>query len=442
MAMAQTTNSGIVKHGIHASGAQRRVNRDGSKNSFWKGRGYLTWFASDSASTAGSTMPNFAIPLVAFALSRSVVTAGWVTTLMRIVQQGANLFGGTFIDRHDRKRLIIINCTVGTILWGSILVLLLIDRLTFGVFLVIVLCWSFSSGFLGGSADALLRSIINIRDYPKARSITEGRDATINLAGSSIGGAFYAIAAWLPFLVATALYAIAGITASQIKTSTTIARRHIKRKTEGMPFVTDFIQGWKYVLSSRLLVTLTIATALLNCGMNGIQYAIQLHLVGTHTNSALIGFTGTGTCIGLMAGSFIANRLSDRIPVGTGICLSIMLAAVTCLPLTVNDSYTLILACSAVIGLPFPLFNAMCFGFVFAKTPDALQGRVKSAMSVGVQALSMFSSAIAGTLLSHFAFITVSRIFILILIIAATLVFSSRRIRDIPAAEKWDGLQL
>ena len=37
----------------------------------------------------------------------------------------------------------------------------------------------------------MLRSIIDIRYYPKARSLNEGRDATIAMAGSPIGGFLY-----------------------------------------------------------------------------------------------------------------------------------------------------------------------------------------------------------------------------------------------------------
>ena len=60
----------------------------------------------------------------------------------------------------------------------------------------------------------MLRSIIDIRYYPKARSLNEGRDATIAMAGSPIGGFLYSIAPWLPFLASACMYAVAGVAAT------------------------------------------------------------------------------------------------------------------------------------------------------------------------------------------------------------------------------------
>ena len=63
----------------------------------------------------------------------------------------------------------------------------------------------------------MLRSIIDIRYYPKARSLNEGRDATIAMAGSPIGGFLYSIAPWLPFLASACMYAVAGVAATGIR---------------------------------------------------------------------------------------------------------------------------------------------------------------------------------------------------------------------------------
>ncbi|MFT8857881.1 MFS transporter [Bifidobacterium aquikefiri] len=427
----------VDKRNTNSSCKAEEHRTKGISAPLWRQPRYMSWFTADTASAAGTAMQGFAISLVAFKLSGSVVSAGWLTTLMRVVQQFANLFGGTFVDRHGRKQLIIINCAAEAALWGTVFILLFRGNLTFWVFAMLAVCSSLCNGFLGGATDAVLRSIIDIRDYPKARSVSEGRDATINLVGSPLGGALYGFTPWLPFLMAVILYALAGVSAHRINFK--IHDQQIAGKRPARTsFFDDFKTGWRYVFSSGLIVVLLIMTALLNLGINGVQYAIQLYLVSIHTNAFFIGLIDSSTCIGVLVGAFMAGKLSDGAPVGISILASSVITLAVCIPMMFNGSYVLVLVCSALIGLPFPLYNAMCLGFIFAKTPNRLQGRVKSAMSVSVQTLSIFSSAIAGMLLGHFGFTAAIMAFGVPLTAATIVAFASQRIRKIPAAAEWE----
>ena len=71
---------------------------------------------------------------------------------------------------------------------GSVAGLLLTGGLRYSILLAIAVVSSAVNGFLGSATDAMLKSIIDMRDYPKARSLNEGRDATVNMAGSPVGG--------------------------------------------------------------------------------------------------------------------------------------------------------------------------------------------------------------------------------------------------------------
>ena len=52
--------------------------------------------------------------------------------------------------------------------WGSVAALLAARMLTYPLLLVIATLGSAVSGFLGSATDAMLRSIIGVRDYPPA----------------------------------------------------------------------------------------------------------------------------------------------------------------------------------------------------------------------------------------------------------------------------------
>ncbi|MCI1936348.1 MAG: MFS transporter, partial [Bifidobacteriaceae bacterium] len=169
-------------------GERDTANNDTAPVAFWKTGSYVSWMTSDTAAAVGASLRGFAIPLVAFSVSHSLGAAGWLSTLSLILQQVCGLFGGTIVDRHHRKPLIIGNAVLQMLLWSVVSVLIMNGRLSF-TFLATAVCVSAcATGFLGEATNAALRSIISMQDYPKARSINEGRDATINMAGSPIGG--------------------------------------------------------------------------------------------------------------------------------------------------------------------------------------------------------------------------------------------------------------
>mgnify|MGYP000635878028 FL=1 len=91
----------------------------GKTKTFWHSSGYVSWFTADTASTVGLALRALSISLIGYAVSGSAIAAGWLGTLSMVAQQVAGMFGGTFVDRHDRKRLIIANSAAGVLAWGT-----------------------------------------------------------------------------------------------------------------------------------------------------------------------------------------------------------------------------------------------------------------------------------------------------------------------------------
>lgn len=395
--------------------------------SFWHSAGYIPWFTADTASAVGAALRALAISLLGYAVSGSTIAAGWLGTSSMIAQQVASVFGGTFVDRHDRKRLIVANAVVGVLAWGAIAVLA-----------------SGINGFLGSATDAMLRSIIDIRYYPKARSLNEGRDATIAMAGSPIGGFLYSIAPWLPFLASACMYAVAGVAATGIREYGSDGGCIGEPDGDAVKggFCRDFLEGWSWSLHRKTLVVVLIVAALVNFGVNGIQYAIQLHLVSCGTNATSIGFISGGISLMMLVGSLLAGKLSDKVPVGPTVCLAYLFICLCVLPMALTDNYWVMLVANSLVGLPFPLINAMLLGFIFAKSPTSMQGRITVTLTVPAQVLSMFCSAVAGTLLPVFGFHGAVLVFLAVLVASAVLVICSRSIRSIPKAAQWEHTML
>ena len=237
------------------SNSLKLVSAPVRESRLWDIPGYVPWFTADSATAIGVALRYLAVSLIGYKLTGSTTAAGWLGSLAAIAQQAAAVFGGTFADRHDRKTLIIVNATAGVICWGSVAALLMAGKLVFPVLLAIAVFESAVNGFLGPASDAMLKSIVDIRSYPKARSLNEGRDATINMAGSPVGGLLYGIAPWLPFLSAAVMYLLAGVAATRIRVGGNPRNGSDSGngdsdddggKAGGASFFRDFAEGWSW----------------------------------------------------------------------------------------------------------------------------------------------------------------------------------------------------
>ncbi|MFT8704493.1 MFS transporter [Bifidobacterium aquikefiricola] len=414
--------------------------RGASRGLFFADVAYRRWFAADTASAAGLALRGIAVSMVAYQISGSTALAGLLGTLSQVVQQAAAVFGGTLIDRHDRRTLVVLNAAVSGCGWLVVCVLLISGRLSYLAFLIVCCLLSMINGLLGKATEAMLRSIVSVERYPQARSINEGRDATVSMAGGPVGGLLYAMVPFLPFLTMTALYAIAGASALCIPSGKALRGRQQgaeESDSSDTAFLHDLIEGWKWTVHQRLLVSLVAVACLMNFGINGMLYAIQLHLVSNGTNPARIGLIDTGTGIVILCGSLISTRIATRMPVGIALICTLACYTVCMAPMLFTDNYTIVLLCSSAAFLPFPLFNATAMGFIFAKTPVALQGRVSTAVSIPAQALSMFTQLLAGLLLPVGGFGMTMFVFVIAVVAALMIVLIAPRLRSIPSAQHW-----
>ena len=407
-----------------------------SAQGLWRTRGYPTWFTADTATAVGVALRTLAIILLGYHISGSTVTAGWIGSVAMIAQQVCSVFGGTFVDRHSRRALIIVNALVGVLCWGTVFVLLGLNLMSVPTLLVISTASSAINGFLGSATDAALKEIIAITDYPKARSLNEGRDAMVNMSGSPISGFLYGIYPWLPFLLSALAYAIAGVAATRLP------KHEAPHDEAGNSFIRAFTEGWSWTFRKPLLVISVAAISVLNFGINGIQYAIQLHLASAGTNATYIGFISTGVFLSMFVGALVSSRLSTRAPVGLTTCSAFAFVCIAMLPMVFTHNYWGILISNSVACFPFPIVNALLLGFIFAKAPESMQGRVSVALTVPCNILTAFCSAAAGSLLARWGFSVAVIVFLTLMALSAIAIWVYPPIRRIPKASDWDKISL
>src|SRR5258708_24399536 len=113
------------------NGAQQtdpKVARPGS--GLWRNRDYVLLLSGQVVSSIGDQMQSIALPLLVLDLTGSASDTGIVLGLTTVAFLVISLVAGAFVDRWDRKLLMIV-CDVGRMLATlSIPIALLGDRLT------------------------------------------------------------------------------------------------------------------------------------------------------------------------------------------------------------------------------------------------------------------------------------------------------------------------
>jgi MFS family permease len=126
------------------------------RESLLKIKNYPAWLGVDTFLLAGSAVHWIIMSVMAYQLSGSLAYAGWFSTIRGITSSVTQIVGGTFIDRHNHRLLMIAQSSICCVLWTIMGLLFITGNLTFALFVALCLSSSVVFGFLGGTTNAAL----------------------------------------------------------------------------------------------------------------------------------------------------------------------------------------------------------------------------------------------------------------------------------------------
>lgn len=437
---------------------------------YWHSARYLTWFTADTAVASGAALRAVASALLVYALCGSLSVAGAFTAAMQIYGLALSAFGGTVVDRHSRRLMIGVNLGVQSAYGLFVVATLLAGRLTFVMYALAMVIMTTVSSLFGQATDAMMRSIVDDRDFAKAKTVNQGRDSTVEIVGGPLGGALYGIAPWVPYLVAGVICLLgagcafrlpsreqrsedarvgaqgaedADASASDTAESADDANGSgngdaDNGKAAGRgAFFDDFREGWRFFFSCRTVPAMTLLFMLFNLAGVGLQYGVQLHLVGAHTDSTLIGLVNAFAAVAGLVGALLANRLVGRLATGRILMLVLAVSIIGFAPLIASSAYPLLVAALCAAGLFTPLAEASALGFIFARTPDRMQGRMYTCVGVPCSVLAALSPALDGWIIDRLGFTALAIIYETILLLCLAMVLLLPALRGIPKPDHW-----
>lgn len=403
-------------------------------------RNYSAWFGADTFLLCGSAVHWIVISLMAYELSGSVTMAGWFSTIRGIMSVVTQVIGGTFVDRHDHRTLLLVQSGVCGLLWGVMGVLYATGKLTFSLFMLLCLSSSAVFGLLDGTSNAALITVVGPGRYAQAESLNQGRDAAVRMSGSPLGATLYGLWNPAPFF-ASALFDIAAFFCA-FKLDLPDRPETHEAKPGVAAFLGDLVEGWQWVFASKTIMSAVFIMGLFEFGAFAMRQAINLQLVSSGTDALLISLVNVVSGVATLVGSIVSSRICDRIPAGKGIVVILMLMSVGYIPLVFSAAYLSVLANAVLTSLPMPLFGALVNGFVFSKTPVERQGRTRAAVMTTIMFFGSSSGAVAGELLPRIGFRGFVVVMLCLVAVSVVLAALNPRIRKIPVSSQWGEVEL
>ncbi|MGI8880689.1 MAG: MFS transporter [Jatrophihabitans sp.] len=397
-----------------------------------RNRDFTALWIGQTVSDLGTQMSAFVYPLIAYALTGSVVLAG--------LTEAANLLGmaltvlpaGVLADRAHRGRLMRLASAGGAILYGSLFVTALLGALSVAQLLGVALLTGVGAGIFAPAEMSAVRSIVAEQDLPVALSQNEARSHLATLVGAPLGGALYAVARWLPFLLDTVSYTVSWITLGRIRTdlaplpNTTRQRPHVAA-AEGLRFI------WKQPFYRAMLLYSPAA----NLVVNALFVTAVLRLIQAGTAPWAIGTVDLAAGLSGLLGAAIAPRLVARIATGRLTAATAWIRVPLLIPMIFwNDPPVVAAALAGVLFLN-PAGKAGIGSYQLAITPPSLIGRVQAASRFANWSTLPLAPVLGGVLLAALGGPATISVLIVLAAMVALIPTLNHTIRTVPCPAQW-----
>jgi MFS family permease len=344
-------------------------------------------------SELGSTAAALAYPLLVLALTGSPVQAGLAGSVSLAASAALGLPAGALVDRWNRRRVLIGCEIIRAIAVATLVVALLSGWASLPVILATAAVTGAAGALFGPAQAAALRHIVPSSQLPLATARNEARGYAAELAGPPLGGLLFGVARFAPFLADAVSFVISAVAVAAIRKPLQAERTEAPE-----PIHRAIWLGLRFVVREPFLRAVLCLAPLVNAAMAGVLFLLIVILEDRGTPAAGIGAMQSLILAGGLLGALIAPWLLPRVRTAVLIPLCVCsLALVVGVAAALPGTY-LVGAVLAFGLLLSPALNAGLVGYQIAVTPDAMQGRVNSTISLLATCLQPLAPLAAGLL--------------------------------------------
>jgi hypothetical protein len=401
--------------------------------SLLRNRSYMLLMTGMTAESLGAGVALFAVPLVAYGITGSVVQAGVVAAVGQVGALLATLPAGVVADRVDRRRLITVAAGVGAALWATVALAAGLGSLTAWHLAAVLFGASVVGALVDPATSGAFRSVVPVPQLPTALAAVQGRDAVASLLAGPLGGVLYAVAHAVPLAVAAVGHLATAVCTWFVREPLNgdVAAARATRPAEALR------EGLRFVWSVPLFRALLGLFVVINVAFGGLMVGINLELVRTGTAPLLIGLVDLAVGLGVLVGAVLAPRLVARLRAGVlvvGALGTLAAGAVAMVALNTYVGYVLLLPPALLL---VPAANACLSSYAAAITPPQLQGRLSSVLGLTGLAAGPLVPLVGSGLLERFGLGTALVVLAGLLVVTVAVLSTVRSLWRVGTPDSW-----
>jgi DHA3 family macrolide efflux protein-like MFS transporter len=362
-----------------------------------RNRSFLFLWLSQLISQSGDFVFEVALLWLVLEVTGSVFAVGLVVAVTLIPAVILGPFLGVYIDRWDRRRILIaINGLEGIVVAG-LSGLILTHTIDLPLILAVVFVLGAGAQVVRTATNATIPLVVAPEDLPPANSLMTFSGALNQVIGLSIGGVVVALLGVtipieydaLSFFLAAGLVALVSQSAGRPKDAT---------RSPQAKFTEEFLEGIRFIRENRFLVELIVLAVFLNFFGNaiGALFAPYSKIV-LHGGASTYGFLGATLAIGTIIGAAVVGKLDIRNSSGKFVLAGGAVIGASIAALGLSSTIPVSLVVVLVLGIALSIANIPISVLLQARVPPRLMGRVMAAALSLILVGGPFGALFAGS---------------------------------------------
>ncbi len=335
---------------------------------FWK------FWIGQSISSLGSSFTSFALPLLVFKLTGSALNLAFNVTAGILPYFLFGLVIGAWVDRVDRKQVMVFTDLARALVIASIPLLAALGFLSVWWIYVITFISAALTICFEAANFAAIPSLVNQDNLVTANGRVQASYATTRVMGPLLAGLLVAIMPLSTLLLVDALsFLISACSLVIVRTS--FNADSDKKATNGI--YQDIRGGLSYMLGNPVLRWLTLLLLLINfVEITVITQTVVFAKQWLHASDTQVGLLFSSGSVGAIVFSLLAGRLRKRLSFSSVILGSLVLEGLFCAAPALTHWYWVALLFLGLRGGVNILFNINAYSLSQTIVPNDLLGRV------------------------------------------------------------------
>jgi MFS family permease len=357
-------------------------------------RNYRLFFGGQIVSLAGTWITTTATSWMVYRLTGSALLLGLVGFAGQFPAFLLGPFTGIFVDRWDRRRLLIGTQTISMLQSFALAALTFSGHITVGAILLLSVIQGIVNAFdMPGRQAFLFTMIENKDDLGNAIALNSSMVNVARLVGPSIAGVVIAATneGWC-FLIDGVSYS--AVIAALLRMRISRARGAAPRRPGALQ---QFAEGWKYAFGSRPIRSIIVLLAVVS--LVGVPYSVLMPVFATqvfHGGPHTLGFLMTASGCGALVGALWLATRKSVVGLGRIIIVASALFGVGLIAFSFSTALLVALPCLALAGFGFMVQMASSNTIIQTIVEDEKRGRVMSFYMMAFLGTAPFGSLIAG----------------------------------------------